>query len=240
MANTPNELAAYLRTFEDKVKDKFAVAQAKFEQVTTVNESLRQRIDQLEQRDLSIESLAGKRVPYFVQINITLPQASAAVATGTATLTRSGPFVARRLIASLRVQTMRAGGSADWVGRYLPLSTRPTYCCSNYFRVLPDPAGSLEAEYDVPLDFEWGYSDGGSDRNRQDRYISGDVLAKADEDGFLMSDEVFASGATISFVVAPLRPVGGGLPWSHADTGVATFEFQATFAGYRIVQPLTV
>lgn len=233
---TPNELAAYVRTFEDKVKDKFAVAQAKFEQVMTINESLRQRIDTLEQRDLNIEALAGKRVPYFTQINITLPQASAAVATGTVTLTRSGPFIARRLHASLRIQTVRAGGNADWVGRYLPLTSRPDYAMANYWKV----GVPLEDCADVPLDFEWGYSDGGSDRNRQDRYISGDVLARSDEDGFLMADEIFASGATISFVVAPLRPVGGNLPWSHANTGVENFEFQATFSGYRIVQPLTV
>jgi hypothetical protein len=235
-APTPDQVAAYLRTFEAQVKDKFAVAQAKFDEAQAINEALRQRVDQLEKRDLNVETLAGKRVPYHVQINITVPQATAAVVNGTVTLTRSGPFVARRLFASLRVQTVRAGGNADWVGRYLPLSSHETYTMENYWK----PVASIEDVVDPPLDFEWGYSDGGSDRNRQDRYISGDILARHDEDGFMMADEVFASGATIAFIVSPLRPVGGNAPWNDANTGVATFEFQATFVGYRIVQPLVV
>ena len=229
-----NQSAAYLRNLEMGVREKFALTQQKFDQLIDQNETMRRRLEQLERRDTVEDAVIGgaRRIPYMQQINITVPQGAASALTGTATLTRSGPFIARRLYASFKIASVVDGGDADWVGRYLPLSSHQIY--SNMFSWNQGGVG-IERVVDSPLDFEWGYSDGGSDRQRQDRFISGDILARRDEDGIFAVDEVFASGATITFTLVPLRPVGGAAPWNDVQTGIEKFEFQVTFVGYRVV-----
>lgn len=230
-----NGLEAQLRIFRNEVKSKFDLARSEIERVGSENALLRQRLQELESRDLNIENLAGKRVPYRFQIDITVPQNGAAILTGTVTVSRDGPFIARRLYVTLRIASVRAGGNNDWIGRYLPISSRSTYFQQVYWKV----SAALEDVAMPPLDFEYGYSDGGSDRRREDKYIAGDILAQADESGILMVDDIFSAGSTITFTVAPLRPVGASAPWSDA-TGVENFELNAIFDGYKIVQPLTV
>ena len=92
-----------------------------------------------------------------------------------------------------------------------------------------------------PLDFEYEYSDGGSERNRQDKAISGDTLARFDEDGFFMNNEIFAAGTTISFKISPLRaPIITVLDTAVPElvTGNLTLLFKATFVGFKVLQPL--
>ena len=228
-----NEVAARLRVFEDEVKKRVMSLKNQNDALKAENATVARRLRELEDRDVNVENLAGKRIPYKYQINIEVPQNTSSILNGTVTLSRDGPFIARRLYASFRVKSVPDGGTADWVGRYLPLTSRSSFPWMNYWHLTGTEC------YDPPFDFEWGYSDGGSDRNRQDKYISGDVLARCDQDGYIMVDEIFAAGTTITFTISPLRPVGAAAPWT-GDTGVENFEFQATFDGYKIVQPLAL
>lgn len=219
MTVSNDQLAAVLRQMESGFKAEL--------------ETLRRQVNAVQNEQFDLESLAGKRSPYRLQVNIDVPIGTTSILTGTRTLTRSGPFVAKRLYASLHIKTMKTGGDAAWVGRYLPISSHATYTSMDAWK-----AGvSVERCVNPPLDFVWGYSDGVSDRERQNQYISGDVLARADEDGFLAISEVFASGANVTFQVQPLRAVGNEAPWNE-DDGVETFTFSAIFEGYRILQPL--
>lgn len=218
---TPEQFAVALRQMETGFKREL--------------EDVRRQIEVVRNDSLDLESLAGKRNPYRLQIDIDVPIGSAALLTGTRTLSRSGPFVAKRLYAAFRIKTLQASGAADWVGRYLPLSSRETWNVMQMWKVNVAP---LEETFDPPLDFVWGYSDGVSDRERQNQFIAGDILARHDEDGFLAISEVFAGGAAITFQMQPLRAVGNAAPWNHGTTGVALFEFSVIFEGYRILQPM--
>jgi len=218
----PNEIEVALRQMESGFKNQLS--------------GMQQQLEAVKAGALDIDQLAGKRIPYRIQVDIEVAQAANAILSGTRTLTLSGPFVAKRLTATFRIKSMQDGGSALWVGRYLPLSSRNVYSTMQLFKV---NAGSLEEVYEPPLDFEWSYTDGGTDRARQDQFIAGDVLARYDDDGFMPVSDIFAGGATITFKINPLRAVGNGAPWS-GSTGVDKFEFNAIFEGYRILQPLSV
>lgn len=232
-----NSLEARLRQFKSEVKTHFNLAKAEIERISSENALLRGKLQELESRDLNVENLAGKRVPYRYQIDIPVPQNTASMLTGTVTVSRDGPFIARRLYVTFRVASVRSGGNADWVGRYLPISSRPEYAWETYWKA--NAAASIEDVVMPPLDFEWGYSDGGTDRRREDKFIAGDIIARRDEDGVLMVDDIFAAGSMITFTMQPLRAVGGSAPWSDS-TGVENFELNAIFDGYKIIQPLQV
>jgi hypothetical protein len=211
----------------------------------------RQAREALEKEEVHIDDMPGKQLPFKFQINIPLPGGTESPTEGTVTVSRDGPFIARRLYASLYISDaplleVPDPGGNTWdfthmIGRYAPRSSRE--CCDwfTWARALDD--FDVASAVLPPIDFEYSYDDGGSERNRQDKPISGDILAMKDEDGYFMNNEIFAAGTTISFTVHPLRatPV---ITLSNTDTPPETDEgpldlvLQITFDGFKVLQPL--
>lgn len=207
----------------DQTQDKLNFLKTKYD-------ALDEQVRLLTQQTLNVESLAGKRVPYSYVIDITINQGVDELQEGQVQVSRSGPFFAERIYASLRINTMQDGGDASLVGRQLPISSRSVY-------PFIWPAGATGTQtVDPPLDFTWGYSSTDSDRERQNSFLPGDLLERSDSDGIFAVSDIFSEGATINFQMAPLRPIGNNAPWSDAD-GVASFVFSAIFWGYKIIQP---
>jgi len=188
----------------------------------------------LTQQTLNVESLAGKRVPFSYVIPIVIDQGSDQLSEGSVQTSRSGPFFAERLTCTLHIENVLDGGDASWIGRYLPISSRGVYPF-----IWPSGATGTIA-YQPPLDFEFGWESDSSDRQRQDKFIPGDILERQDSDGILAVSDIFPEGSTITFKVNPLRPVGNNDPWNDGQTGVETYIFTAVFWGYKIIQPTQV
>ena len=125
----------------------------------------------------------------------------------------------------------------DMIGRYTPVSSR-----GEYYNWARDVADFVPDSYvPPPLDFEWEYNDSGSERNRQDKPISGDIIAvRRDDDGYLMNNDIFAAGTTINFIISPTRAVpiltAGTTP--DIDTGPIDLQVQVTLDGFKVLQPL--
>ena len=204
----------------------------------------------LERQEVHIDDMPGKQLPFKFQINIPLVGGSNSPVTGTVNVSRDGPFICRRIYASVQIADAPLleldASSYDYthmIGRYVPPSSR-----DQYFNWARDAAqfdagagGLFEGYVPPPLDFMWEYSDSGSERNRQDKPISGDILAvRRDDDGYLMNNEIFAAGTTINFIVSPTRPVPiltvGTTP--DTDSGPIDLEVQVTFDGFKVLQPL--
>jgi hypothetical protein len=246
------EIAIQFRKMNESIE---AIAEEN-ERLAMALKSERQARKALEKQELHIDDMPGKQLPFKFQINIPLEGGSATAQTGTVTVSRDGPFVARRLYATCIITdapllTVSDPGGDTWdytdmEGRFCPISSRQLY------HMWAFPADNLPLQFPIancdgwvppPLDFEWEYSDGGSERNRQDKPISGDILARHDEDGYFMNNEIFAAGTTISYVISPLRAVPT-LTLSNTDTPPETDEgpldllFKVTFDGFKVLQPL--
>lgn len=198
----------------------------------------------LERQDVHIDDMPGKQLPFKYQININLTGGTQAPVTGTVNVSRDGPFIARRLFASLIItdapDLVDGATHQDYthmIGRFVPYSSRWEYF--NWARALSAFAPATYVP--PPLDFEWEYSDGGSERNRQEKPISGDILFMRSDEGYLMNNEIFAAGTTISFVVHPLRPIPI-LAFTPAPvipvTGPLNVQLKVTFDGFKVLQPL--
>lgn len=206
----------------------------------------------LEKQEVHIDDMPGKQLPFKFQINIPLAGGTESPTEGTVTVSRDGPFIARRLYASLYIsdapllEVPGPAGAATWdfthmIGRYAPRSSRE---CCDWFTwaraaVDLDPTSIVLP----PIDFEYSYDDGGSERNRQDKPISGDILAMKDEDGYFMNNELFAAGTTISFTVHPLRAIpiltlSDDEDPPNTDEGPLDLVMQITFDGFKVLQPL--
>ena len=125
----------------------------------------------------------------------------------------------------------------DMAGRFVPISSRALYATWAMPAVSITPTGFVPP----PLDFEWEYDDGGSERNRQDKPISGDILTRLDEDGYFMNNEIFAAGTTISFTIHPLRAIPTLVLTNDEgveDEGPLDLLFKVTFDGFKVLQPL--
>lgn len=198
----------------------------------------------LERQEVHIDDMPGKQLPFKYQININLTGGSQAPVTGTVNVSRDGPFIARRLFASLLITnapllTPPIGAPVDYthmIGRFAPFSSR-----WDYYNWARDLASFAPLTYvPPPLDFEWEYSDGGSERNRQEKPISGDILFMRSDEGYLMNNEIFAAGTTISFVVHPLRPIPILSTGTPPVTGPIDVQLKITFDGFKVLQPLQI
>jgi hypothetical protein len=197
----------------------------------------------LERQEVHIDDMPGKQLPFKYQININLTGGSQAPVTGTVNVSRDGPFVARRLYVSALVTdapTLVAGATTEdythMIGRFVPVSSR-----WDYYWWARDLADITPDSYvPPPIDFEWEYNDGGSERNRQDKPISGDILFMRPDEGYLMNNEIFAAGTTISFTVYPMRaiPILTLTSGQDTDTGPIDLQFKVTFDGFKVLQPL--
>lgn len=199
----------------------------------------------LERQEVHIDDMPGKQLPFKYQININLPGGSQAPVTGTVNVSRDGPFIARRLYASLLITDapiLLAGATTEdytqMIGRFAPISSRWEYW--NWARDVAD--NNPDSYVPPPLDFEWEYSDGGSERNRQEKPISGDILFMRSDEGYLMNNEIFAAGTTISFTVYPMRavPILTLTVGPDTDTGPVDVQFKVTFDGFKVLQPLQI
>ena len=188
----------------------------------------------LTQQTLNVESLAGKRVPFSYVIELPVTQGSDALVERSVQTSRAGPFFAERLICTFRIDNVQDGGDAAWVGKFLPLSSRWLFPFQ-----FPLGATGTIAQLN-PLDFEFGWESDSSDRQRQDKYIPGDIMARQDNDGIMAVSDIFPEGSTITFKMNPFRAVGNSVPWNNATTGVSSYVFTAVLWGYKIVQPTQV
>jgi len=187
----------------------------------------------------------GKQLPFRFQINIPMLGGTNSPQTGTVNVSRDGPFIARRIYVSVLITdapVLEPGVGVDedythMIGRYAPVSSR-----GEYFNWARDLAAFVPGTYvPPPLDFEFEYNDSGSERNRQDKPISGDILAvRRDDDGYLMNNDIFAAGTTINFVISPTRAVpileAGTAP--DTDSGAIDLQVQVTLDGFKVLQPL--
>lgn len=188
----------------------------------------------LTQQTLNVESLAGKRVPFSYVIELPVTQGSDALVEGSIQTSRAGPFFAERLICAFRIDNVQDGGVAAWVGKFLPLSSRWLY-------PYQFPAGATGTQAVMnPLDFEFGWESDSSDRQRQDKYIPGDIMDRQDNDGIMAVSDIFPEGSTITFKMNPFRAVGNSVPWNDGTTGVSSYVFTAVLWGYKIIQPTQV
>lgn len=234
------QIAKELRKLQTQLKQQSS-------QISILNTALdaekKQRVD-LEKKAVHIDDMPGKQLPFKFQINIAIPAGSSSPATGTVTVSRDGPFIARRLYASCIITeapTLTVGGTVydftPFQNRFIPISSRGTYP----FWGFSDAYAVISGRVFVPpvLDFEWEYNDGGSERNRQDKAISGDILARYDDDGYFMNNEIFAAGTTISFKISPLRaPIITVIDGLSEGSGNVALLFKVTFDGFKVLQPL--
>ena len=210
------------------VAEQFRRLEGQIAAVSARDKALEAIVKHLERRDVQLDDMPGKQLPYKYQINIPLASGTQAATTGTVATSRDGPFIARRLYASLLISDAPdSPDHSDMVGRFCPVTSRDDL---QYDKWSPTAHADLTNYVGPPLDWEFSYSDGGSDRNRQDKPISGDILAKHDEDGYFMNNEIFAAGTTISFIVSPLRAV-------PTDFGLI---LKITFDGFKVLQPLSM
>ncbi|MHC4119755.1 MAG: hypothetical protein ACYSWO_19835 [Planctomycetota bacterium] len=197
----------------------------------------------LERQEVHIDDMPGKQLPFKFQINIPFDGGSSSPVTGTVNVSRDGPFICRRIQASVLITdapTLEFDAStldySFFIGRYVPITSRDTYTSWNF------PASILATTRAVPppFDFEWEYNDSGSERNRQDKSISGDVFNRQDDDGYLMNNEIFAAGTTINFIASPTRAVSiiSETVGAETLTGAIDIELQITFDGFKVLQPL--
>jgi len=222
-------------------------------QITNLNMALdaeRKQREQLEKKSVHIDDMPGKQLPFHYQINIAMPAGSSSPSSGTVTVSRDGPFIARRMYASCIVTDAPVlttnSGAVTWdfshfENRFIPISSRPEYARWGFSNMYDSPTGVRRSYQPPVLDFEWEYNDGGSERNRQDKAISGDILARFDEDGYFMNNEIFAAGTTISFRISPLRaPVVTVYDIDNDDeaSGNVALLFKVTLDGFKVLQPL--
>lgn len=199
----------------------------------------------LERQEVHIDDMPGKQLPFKFQINIPLVGGTNSPKTGTVNVSRDGPFIARRIYVSVLITSAPlleppVGAIEDYthmIGRYVPPSSR-----SEYYNWARDLSSFVPKTYvPPPLDFEFEYNDSGSERNRQDKPISGDIISvRRDDDGYLMNNDIFAAGTTINAIVSPTRPVpilesGVG---DDRVTGAINLQVQITFDGFKVLQPL--
>lgn len=217
----------------------------------------------LGQREVDIDDMPGKQMPFRYQINIPLIGGSSSPVTGTFNVSRDGPFICRRIYASLLVtdaplfeySANNADDYTHFIGRYVPLTSSSTYKLTGRVRTglnvgdlfiggWAEPAPYLTGAPEIiapPLDFEWEYNDSGGKITRQDKPISGDILARNDDDGYVMNNEVFPAGTTVNFIVSPTRPVtiieGYNFTQDVPVSGPIDVELQVAFDGFKVLQP---
>jgi hypothetical protein len=232
-------IAAEIRKLESKIGD---LASENRRMSAELADERRAR-EVLERQDVHIDDMPGKQLPFKYQINIDLPAGTNSPVTGTVNVSRDGPFVARRLFASLLITdapVLTVGATVEdytqMIGRFAPISSR-----WEYYWWARDVADNAPDSYvPPPLDFEWEYNDGGSERNRQDKPISGDILFMRSDEGYFMNNEIFSAGTTISFTVYPLRaiPILSLTVGEETDTGDVDVQLKVTFDGFKVLQPL--
>jgi len=180
---------------------------------------------------------------------------------GTVDVSRDGPFIARRLRASCLITQAPSTYwysnlpqfSMDWShmeNKFCPISSRDLWqywAKPNLFyepNVPFVPLFAISKFVPPPLDYMFEYNDTGAEKERQSSPISGDILARNDEDGYFLHNEYFEAGTTIYFTIYPMHIPYAKLmfPYVPDETSQSYITqyfdllFKTTFFGYKLYE----
>jgi hypothetical protein len=167
------------------------------------------------ERAFYVEDIPGKRVPFWVVIQVTIPASSTSRTSGIHTLSMDGPFVATDIFASF-LPSADGGANANAVNRWRgPASDEPeTELAANTFSA------------DVP-DFFWELEDAGSNRARQNLPIPSAVFSHGRVNlGEFGVGDFFERQSVIRVWITPTRSMG-----STGTYGV----LYVTLKGYKVL-----
>lgn len=242
--NLPPQVAQFLRT----INDKQARQSSQFEALAKAYKDLRTRSegDKLEIQRLSewvqkaakriryIEDIPGKRVPYTMNFEVTLPSvANAANPVGARIraqqqVSMDGPFVGTMLMGAFRMQTFSLGQSG--INNMPPVGEEVVTPLTGRFRPIASTSDGFAGAYIGPgmgantlidaalvntyrpgeVDFLWEYTDEGTDRDRQNQIATPSryLFSENDRPFYLAVSDFFERGSTIAFYLTLLRSVG--------------------------------
>ena len=245
--NVPPQVAAFLRNLNDKQ----ARQQSQFEALAKAYRELRTRSegDKLEIQRLGewvrkaasriryIEDIPGKRVPYTMNFEVSLPSvANQANPVGARIraqqqVSMDGPFVGTMLMGAFRMQTFSLGPIGEetfpaygeevptpLTGRFRPIaSTADAFKGAYIGPGTPGPGANPTEDAALvntfrpgEIDFLWEYADEGTDRERQNQLPTPSryLFSENDRPFYLAVSDFFERGSTIAFYVTLLRSIG--------------------------------
>jgi hypothetical protein len=240
--NVPPQVASFLRNLNDKQ----ARQQSQFEALAKAYRELRTRSegDKLEIQRLGewvrkaasriryIEDIPGKRVPYTMNFEVSIPSvANVANPVGARIraqqqVSMDGPFVGTMLMGAFRMQTFSLGPIADVAPNLPPVGEEVLTPLTGRFRPIASTADAFQGAYIGPgagltptdvntfrpgeIDFLWEYADEGTDRERQNQIPTPSryLFSENDRPFYLAVSDFFERGSTIAFYTTLLRSVG--------------------------------
>jgi len=240
--NVPPQVASFLRNLNDKQ----ARQSSQFEALAKAYRELRTRSegDKLEIQRLGewvrkaasriryIEDIPGKRVPYTMNFEVSIPsQANQSNPVGARIraqqqVSMDGPFVGTMLMGAFRMQTFSLGPIEETYPNLPPLGEEVQTPLTGRFRPVASTADAFKGAYIGPgyganatdvntfrpgeIDFLWEYADEGTDRERQNQIPTPSryLFSENDRPFYLAVSDFFERGTTIAFYLTLLRQVG--------------------------------
>jgi hypothetical protein len=240
--NVPPQVASFLRNLNDKQ----ARQQSQFEALAKAYRELRTRSegDKLEIQRLGewvrkaasriryIEDIPGKRVPYTMNFEVSIPSAAnqsnpvGARIRAQQQVSMDGPFVGTMLMGAFRMQTFSLGPIDPTYLNLPPLGEEVLTPLTGRFRPIASTADAFKGAYVGPgagavpadvntfrpgeIDFLWEYADEGTDRERQNQIPTPSryLFSENDRPFYLAVSDFFERGSTIAFYLTLLRSVG--------------------------------
>lgn len=240
--NVPPQVASFLRNLNDKQ----ARQQSQFEALAKAYRELRTRSegDKLELQRLGewvrkaasriryIEDIPGKRVPYTMNFEVSIPSvANVANPVGARIraqqqVSMDGPFVGTMLMGAFRMQTFSLGPIPEVAPNLPAIGEEVITPLTGRFRPIASTADAFQGAYIGPgyganavdvntfrpgeIDFLWEYADEGTDRERQNQIPTPSryLFSENDRPFYLAVSDFFERGSTIAFYTTLLRSVG--------------------------------
>lgn len=238
--NVPPQVASFLRNLNDKQ----ARQQSQFEALAKAYRELRTRSegDKLEIQRLGewvrkaasriryIEDIPGKRVPYTMNFEVSIPSVAnqsnpvGARIRAQQQVSMDGPFVGTMLMGAFRMQTFSLGPQNE--DNLPPIGEEVVTPLTGRFRPIASTADAFKGAYIGPgagaaatevntfrpgeIDFLWEYADEGTDRERQNQIPTPSryLFSENDRPFYLAVSDFFERGSTIAFYLTLLRSVG--------------------------------
>lgn len=200
--------ARFIHEIAAKAEASLKRANAAAQQIRATAEMLKKGEEMTISRFNSLEKLlAGRRptyaerivacaehvIPFFYVVDIAFATAASARTPGVINIDQEGYFLADRYYACWR-PTLGANA-----GEFKPVSSGNPY--------IAGAEAIAGAEIADKMDFVWELVEGSSQRARQNAPIPGDILYRADADGYLTEPDVFPPSTTLTVVVTPTQPV---------------------------------
>lgn len=243
----PPQIAQFLRTLNNKQERQ----QSQFEALSKAYRELRTRSegDKLEIQRLGewvqkaakriryIEDIPGKRIPYTMNFEVSLPSlANVANPVGARIraqqqVSMDGPFVGTMLLGAFRMQTFSLGPDGPPPTNNMPpLGEEVLTPLTGRFRPIASTGDGFAGAYIGPgtgantlidaalvntyrpgeIDFLWEYADEGTDRDRQNQIPTPSryLFSENDRPFYLAVSDFFERGSTIAFYITLLRAIG--------------------------------